>query len=99
MPGGSCGHLGAIGESFSLSWSAFWPHVDSLGTLFFPFWLSWDVLGRLFRTSWPKIAKKSSIFAFKFRKLDQVGKQSSRKIDAENRVFLRCIFDIDFIDF
>ena len=67
-PGGSCEHLGALGESFWLSWNAFWRHFDSLGALFglilillgrflASFWLSWDVLGRLGTPFSPKLAQ------------------------------------------
>ena len=33
------------------------------------------------------MAKKTRVLGFDFRKLDQVGTQESRKIDAENNVF------------
>ena len=102
-PGGSCKHLGILGGSFWLSWGAFWPHFDSLGTLFGlvlallgRLGTSWDAFFAEVGESWSKITKKTRFFEFNLRKLDQVGTQKLRKIDAENNVFLRCVFDINF---
>ena len=101
-PGGLCEHLGILGGSLWLSWGAFWPHFSALGTLVGPILAllgrlgtSWDAFFAQVGPSWPKIKKKSSIFAVAPRKLDQVGTQNLKKIDAENDVFLRCIFDMD----
>ena len=105
-PGGLCEHLGILGGSLWLSWGAFWPHFGSLGTLVGPILAllgrlgtSWDAFFAQVGPSWPKIPKKTSIFGFAFRKLAQVGSQKSRKIDAANDIFLRCIFNIDFHGF
>ena len=84
--------LGRLLASFWLSWDACWTHFGSLGT-------SWDAFFAQVGPSWPKIPKKTWIFEFNLRKLAQVGTQKWRKIDAENDVFLRCIFDIDFYRF
>ena len=65
-PGGSCGHLGALGGSFWLSCGAFWPHFDSLGTLFGLILAllgrlatSWDAFFAQVGPSWPKLAQDS----------------------------------------
>ena len=81
--------LGRLLALFWLSWDTFGPHFGSLGA-------SWDALLAQVGPRWPKMAKKTSIFLIIFRKLAQVGRPKSRKIDVKNDVFFRCFFNIDF---
>ena len=81
--------LGRLLASLWLSWGAFGPHFASLET-------PWDAILAQLGPCWPNMAKKTRFFEFELRKLAQVGKPKSRKIDVKNDVFLRCVFDIDF---
>ena len=79
-------------DSFWLSWGALGTHFGSLGA-------PWDAILPQVGPSWPNIAKKTVIFEFDARKLAQVGRPKSRKIDVKNDVFFECVFNIVFYGF
>ena len=90
---------------FCLSGDTFGSHFARLGK---PWGLMFDLLGplgalgRSFGLSWAKLAhdnEKSQFFEFKFLIWASSWYQKSRKIDAQNHVFFRCVFDIDFYRF
>ena len=104
------GVLKHFSGSFWLSWAAFSSNFGCLGKLFglmlallgylgAPFWLKLAQVGR----SWSKIPKKTSIFGFKYGKLDPSWDRKTRKIEVKTEVFFGCVFDVDvnqfFIDF